>query len=721
MSTTLRPIGPGDAWVLDDATGAIVGVRNSTSNPAVPFLSPSEVAATQALVSGAGTFTPESYGAASGGGDATAGIQAAIDAASAAYNATTGARGIVWFQAAVYGITGLLLRPNVIYQFGGAYFKKLVNGTTVATNSMLRAVDTVLPGPTYYGNYDNINIFGGTFDPNGFTCPAQILRFENVRDFRIEGTKVIHSAGCQSWAFQIGGQRVTCVDLQVRNGSLLFQDGIHLTHGDRIEVRGGYVESGDDAIALGVDAAGTETWDDEALTNVTINGTRVKAERGSIKIYYGLNTTTNQPFTGSNRGKVDGVVMTGLVGSLGRLSNGAIYITDTQTLTFTVTPSAATSGTLNANWTGATGVYNLRFSTASGPAIRAVTLTNGAATATWTGAVTANSATVNAGDASRLQNIQITNFDLTSGSAASDGLNANGLLVLYASNVKIHGTLRIVDTSAGAKHALAQCTQLLGGDISIQCPALPLGPGLALFDCLDVDIHDSKLVGGAGSGRGSIEITGSRNTKVHHNDFLNIPTNGTAIIVQGVGSGNYSNTVSVDHNAATRAPSAATTRFFITQGSGVGFLVHLSMVGNDIRGNSNATAIEQMFNTTGLNPDSFYAAGNRGGAVNIAAFGAVALAYSATLTPPINNQNGGRMQTTLTGAALVALPSFTVAGIRMVFEFTQDATGGRAVTWNAGYKGVTLAASGTANQKASIEFECDGTNWLQKSVTAWYS
>ena len=133
----------------------------------------------------------------------------------------------------------------------------------------------------------------------------------------------------------------------VIGGTQLFQDGIHITHGDAITVRGGYVESGDDPIACGIDCTtATETWDDEALTNVTVVGVRVKAERGTIKIYYGLNTATGMPFSGSNRGKIRGVTMSGLVGTLGRLSNGAIYITDTQVLTFTAVPTAATTSAL---------------------------------------------------------------------------------------------------------------------------------------------------------------------------------------------------------------------------------------------------------------------------------------------------------------------------------------------------------------------------------------
>lgn len=60
-------------------------------------------------------------------------------------------------------------------------------------------------------------------------------------------------------------------------------------------------------------------------------------------------------------------------------------------------------------------------------------------------------------------------------------------------------------------------------------------------------------------------------------------------------------------------------------------------------------------------------------------------------------------------------------GQRLIFTLIQDATGGRTVSWNAAYKAVTLASSGTANQKAVIEFMYTGSSWVQTMCTGWYS
>ena len=48
---SLRPISPGDSWVINDANGQIAGVQGPTSNVQVPFMTPAQTAATQALVS----------------------------------------------------------------------------------------------------------------------------------------------------------------------------------------------------------------------------------------------------------------------------------------------------------------------------------------------------------------------------------------------------------------------------------------------------------------------------------------------------------------------------------------------------------------------------------------------------------------------------------------------------------------------------------------------
>lgn len=97
------------------------------------------------------------------------------------------------------------------------------------------------------------------------------------------------------------------------------------------------------------------------------------------------------------------------------------------------------------------------------------------------------------------------------------------------------------------------------------------------------------------------------------------------------------------------------------------------------------------------------------------------LAYAATITP--NPKTMGNISVgALTQAITVAAPGGgPVTGDRFTIDFVQDGTGGRGITWNAIYKAITLAASGTANQRARITFEYDGTNWAQVTTSGWYS
>lgn len=87
------------------------------------------------------------------------------------------------------------------------------------------------------------------------------------------------------------------------------------------------------------------------------------------------------------------------------------------------------------------------------------------------------------------------------------------------------------------------------------------------------------------------------------------------------------------------------------------------------------------------------------------------IAYSASITP--NAQDGDRVLVgTLTGALTVNAPTNGYKGQTLMFQFTQDATGGRVVTWNAVFRKAADGA-GTSNQKAVTNFLYDGTDWIQ--------
>lgn len=55
----------------------------------------------------------------------------------------------------------------------------------------------------------------------------------------------------------------------------------------------------------------------------------------------------------------------------------------------------------------------------------------------------------------------------------------------------------------------------------------------------------------------------------------------------------------------------------------------------------------------------------------------------------------------------------------LVFILTQDATGGRVVSFDSGYVTTGLVSSGTANQKTRLEFAWNGSKWALKFANVW--
>jgi len=96
------------------------------------------------------------------------------------------------------------------------------------------------------------------------------------------------------------------------------------------------------------------------------------------------------------------------------------------------------------------------------------------------------------------------------------------------------------------------------------------------------------------------------------------------------------------------------------------------------------------------------------------------VAYASAIQP---NYAAGNLVNvgTLTGNITVNLISNGSDGDRVSIRFTQDATGGRIVNWNASYKNATSGTSGTAGQKLLVTFERSGSEWVQTSSTGWYS
>lgn len=93
------------------------------------------------------------------------------------------------------------------------------------------------------------------------------------------------------------------------------------------------------------------------------------------------------------------------------------------------------------------------------------------------------------------------------------------------------------------------------------------------------------------------------------------------------------------------------------------------------------------------------------------------ISWAATVTP--DPFLGSVKFVTLAGATTIAAPAqtFHPPGAVLTFILTQDATGGRVVSWNAAYKVVGFQPSLAANAVSVATFIFDGTNWQQITGT----
>lgn len=96
--------------------------------------------------------------------------------------------------------------------------------------------------------------------------------------------------------------------------------------------------------------------------------------------------------------------------------------------------------------------------------------------------------------------------------------------------------------------------------------------------------------------------------------------------------------------------------------------------------------------------------------------------YAATITP--NCRDGSYKKIgLLTGATTIALPLYPTDGDRLTFQFQQDGTGGRAITWNSAYKTNYSDTGNTAFLRASVSFRYDAVPefWVQEGgFSGWF-
>jgi hypothetical protein len=385
-----------------------------------------------------------------GSTDDTAAINGAIAAVSAMASATNQLRLV--FPPGIYLTDGILVQPNVWLDFGSAYIKKRSDGASVNTNSLVRAVPV-----SGYGSYENITITGGHFDPNGFECPAHIINLIYCENLSLTGMTVYHDPANQTWAYCVGGRKMRISDCNVRDGTLQFQDGIHIYHGQDIVVTGGVIDSGDDCISLGGESTDTVlAADPDPIRQVTVSGTVCNSARVScVKIYVSSGATDSTDW------EVSDVVIQGITG--GAKGSAPIAIRD-----------------INDRAVGTGRIKRVK-----------------------------------------VKNFSLYMGDSPTVASSSFPGTPYGVYIQSANHVEIDGQIEFfADNTAASGWRLAYISKTLRPRITLECSALPEGGGIEFSNTSRGKIQNCDVVGNSADGNAPmIQLTSAPNTELIHNNM----------------------------------------------------------------------------------------------------------------------------------------------------------------------------------------------------------
>jgi len=259
------------------------------------------------------------------GNDDTAILQDFLDTMGAEAVASKRPRTVELYGQAPYMVSGLW-HPEFLHIKGnGTTLIKTTNTAYVPNgmfnsplSSVIRARWTKKNG-SWYGSGRFMSLEDITLDSNNKDYLA-IAEYFNVENLLLKDVTMIAGLWSLNWCTRIGGKNITIFNPRILGATRVFQDGLHVLFGENIHVLGGYIESGDDALAFGDDQiTADEYYDDQGLKNFSVSGVSTLGTRGmGCKIY----APASKPFASAlgyvNTGRVSGgrVSYTGRVGML---------------------------------------------------------------------------------------------------------------------------------------------------------------------------------------------------------------------------------------------------------------------------------------------------------------------------------------------------------------------------------------------------------------------
>ncbi len=296
------------------------------------------------------------------------------------------------FGEGILRTTGMKPAKNVILDARGCHIKKIGQNGTPQQNSLLRALEAQVGG-SYYGTYSGIKLLGGTWDVNGYSCPAGIFRLLFTEGLSIDGPtilanpRVVTGVGTMdasaaitgpantfssadvnrplsgagipggakiasvtsgtsatmsvnatatgtitltmgtSWQGAFGGRNGRVEHVTTRGATMVFEDGLHHCHGPDWTYAHNDVESGDDALAVGLGGAADTyvaaevangTYD--VMKNIVFLDNHVKAWRG-----HAFRAWTNPPDVNPIYRMTD-IEVLNTTGQAGILRNGGFFV-----------------------------------------------------------------------------------------------------------------------------------------------------------------------------------------------------------------------------------------------------------------------------------------------------------------------------------------------------------------------------------------------------------
>jgi hypothetical protein len=147
--------------------------------------------------------------------------------------------------------------------------------------------------------------------------------------------------------------------------------------------------------------------------------------------------------------------------------------------------------------------------------------------------------------------------------------------------------------------------------------------------------------------------------------------------------------------------------------------IHISEIYSNVKWvNDISVSATSAVYTSGGNAALLFSVAN-GGTLQRLTTNRVQLTDAATIA--VDAALANSFYVTVGGARAMGAPTNASVGQRILFTITQNGTGGYALTWNAIYKIQSWSDTGnTASKRSLIEFEYDGTNWVQCSLQVPY-